>query len=167
MSVTRRIVTGHLADGRSVVLSDAPVPNVRGLPGARFDEVWSVDTAPAQINLAPASEPTSAAPQIARGTGAGNLIRVIDFAPAGAGGQRSPMHRTKTIDYGIVLEGEIVLMLSDGEVLLETGDVVIQRGTDHAWENRSDKPARMAFVLIDAEFDADLARLLEGKAIMP
>jgi quercetin dioxygenase-like cupin family protein len=167
VSATRRIVTGHRADGRSVVLSDASVPNVRTLPGARFDEVWSVDAAPAQVGLAPASEPTSTAPRIARGTGAGNLIRVIDFAPAGAGGRQSPMHRTKTIDYGIVLEGEIVLILSDSEVLLGPGDVVVQRGTDHAWENRSDKPARMAFVLIDAEFDADLARIVEGKALMP
>lgn len=167
MSATRRIVTGHLADGRSVVLSDAPVPHVRALPGARFDEVWAIDAAPAIVRRAPEDEPTSAAPQVARGTGVGNLIRVIDFAPAGAGGQRSPMHRTKTIDYGIVLEGEIVLILSDSEVLLGAGDVVVQRGTDHAWENRSEKPARMAFVLIDAEFDADLAGLVEGKAVMP
>ena len=77
------------------------------------------------------------------------------------------MHRTKTIDYGIVLEGEIALILSDSEVCLKAGDVVVQRGTDHAWENRSDKPARMAFVLLDAEFDADLARLIEGQEIMP
>jgi hypothetical protein len=61
----------------------------------------------------------------------------------------------------------MVLILSDSEVLLRAGDIVIQRGTDHAWENRSDKPAKMAFVLIDAEFAPELARLLEGKAIMP
>ncbi len=95
------------------------------------------------------------------------MIRVIEFAPASAGGRRSPMHRTRTIDYGIVLEGEVVLILSDSEVLLKTGDVVIQRGTDHAWENRSEKPAKMVFVLLDAEFDDELSKLVEGKAIMP
>ena len=166
MSVTRRIVTGHLADGRSVVLSDAPVPHVRSLPGARFDEVWIADGTPAVLGLAPADEPTCAAPQIARGTGTGHVIRVIEFAPGNAGGQRSPMHRTRTLDYGIVLEGEMVLILSDSEVSLSAGEVVVQRGTDHAWENRSAKPAKMAFVLVDAEFDPALSRLVEGKEIM-
>ena len=163
MSATRRIVTGHTPDGRSVVLSDAPVPHVRSLPGARFDEVWSVDSAPAPLGLSPAAEPTSDTPQIARGSGAGNLLRMIDFEP----GMRSPMHRTKTIDYGIVLEGEMVLILSDSEVLLGPGDVVVQRGTDHAWENRSGAPARMAFVLIDAEFDSELSKLVGDQEIMP
>lgn len=166
MSATRRIVTGHAPDGRSIVLEDRPVPHVRSLPGARFDEVWSVESAPAVLGLAPAGEPTSAAAQIALGSGAGNLIRVIDFSPASGGGQRSPMHRTRTIDYGIVLAGEVVLILSDSEVVLKAGDVVIQRGTDHAWENRSAKPAKMVFVLIDAEFDPDLATLIDGEEIM-
>lgn len=165
MSTTRRIVTGHTPDGRSIVLADGPVPHVRSVPGARFDEVWSVASAPAAIGLAPAGEPTSDAPQIAQGSGVGNLIRVIEFARAADGGKRSPMHRTRTIDYGIVLEGEVVLILSDSEVLLKAGDVVIQRGTDHAWENRSDKPAKMAFVLIDAAFDSELSTLVGGQEI--
>jgi len=164
---TRRIVTGHSQDGRSVVLSDAPVPHVRSLPGAQFDEVWSVEEAPAALGRVPAAEPTTDRPQIALGSGAGNVIRVIEFAPADAGGRRSPMHRTKTIDYGIVLEGEIVLILSDSEVNLGPGDVVIQRGTDHAWENRSGRPAKMAFILIDAQFDGELSALLGGAEIMP
>ena len=167
MRTTRRIVTGHTGDGRSVVVSDGPVPHTRSLPGARFDEVWSTDCAPAVLGLSPAGEPTSGGSRIALGSGAGNLIRVIEFLPAGAGGKRSPMHRTKTIDYGIVLEGEIALILSDSEVLLRAGDVVVQRGTDHAWENRSELPAKLAFVLMDAEFDGELAKVLEGKAIMP
>jgi quercetin dioxygenase-like cupin family protein len=140
---------------------------VRSLPGARFDEVWAADNAPAVLGLAPAEEPTSAAPQIARGTGTGNVIRVIEFAPGHAGGLRSPMHRTGTLDYGIVLEGEMVLILSDSEVPLSAGDVVVQRGTDHAWENRSAEPAKMVFVLVDAEFDTTLSRLVAGKEIMP
>ena len=164
---TRRIVTGHLPNGRSVVVSDGPVPNVRNLPGAQFDEVWSVESAPSALGLAPPAEPTTASPQIALGSGSGNLIRVIEFAPARAGGRRSPMHRTKTIDYGIVLEGEVVLILTDSEVALRPGDVVIQRGTDHAWENRSAGPAKMAFILIDAEFDQQLSSLLQDAEIMP
>jgi naringenin degradation protein FdeH len=66
------------------------------------------------------------------------------------------MHRTESVDYGLVLEGEMVLVLPGSDVFLRTGDVVIQRGTDHAWANRSDRPARMAFVLVDGHFSDDL-----------
>jgi quercetin dioxygenase-like cupin family protein len=158
-------VTGHSTDGRSVVISDAPVPHVRSVPGARFDEVWAIDSAPPALGLTPEGEPTSAEMHIAHGTGSGNVVRVIEFAPAGAGGRRSPMHRTRTIDYGIVLEGEVVLILSDSEVSLRAGDVVVQRGTDHAWENRSPHSAKMVFILIDAEFDRGLSALVEGLEI--
>lgn len=61
------------------------------------------------------------------------------------------MHRTKTVDYGIVLEGEVYLVLDKEETLLKAGDVVVQRGTNHAWANRSDRPCRMAFILIDGK----------------
>lgn len=162
---TRRIVTGHLADGRSVVLQDGPVPHVRNLPGARFDEVWSTATVPDALSLAPANEPTSDAPLIGPPEG-GTTIRIIDFAPTGEGGERSPMHRTRSIDYGIVLEGEIILILSDSEVVLRQGDVVIQRATDHAWQNRSAHWARMAFILIGATFDANLEEKFSGQDFM-
>jgi uncharacterized cupin superfamily protein len=66
------------------------------------------------------------------------------------------MHRTKTLDYVVVIEGEVVLLLDDTELTLNKGDVVVQRGTDHAWENRTDKVARMAFFHIDAEFSEEL-----------
>jgi len=66
------------------------------------------------------------------------------------------MHRTKTLDYVVVIEGEVVLVLDDGELVLRKGDVVVQRGADHAWENRSDAIARMAFFHIDAEFTPEL-----------
>ena len=163
---TRRIVTGHAGDGRSIIVQDAPVPHVRTLPGAVFDEVWSTGQAPDPLGLSPLAEPTSAQPIIGPPTG-GSVIRVIDFLPAGAGGVRSPMHRTRSIDYGIVLAGEVVLILSDSETVLREGDVVVQRGTDHAWENRSDQPARMAFVLIDATFDTDLETLIAGQELTP
>ncbi len=75
------------------------------------------------------------------------MLRIVDFAPE----TRSPMHRTSSVDYGMVLEGEIDLELDSGEVKhLSAGDVVVQRGTNHAWVNRSDRWARMAFVLIEA-----------------
>jgi mannose-6-phosphate isomerase-like protein (cupin superfamily) len=70
------------------------------------------------------------------------------------------MHRTKTVDYGIILEGEIWLVLDDSEVLCRQGDVIIQRGTNHAWSNRSEKPCRMLYVLIDGEFEPGLAAQL-------
>lgn len=162
---TRRIVTGHRADGRSVVLQDGAVPHIRNLPGARFDEVWSTGRAPEALSLAPAGEPTSDAPLIGPPAG-GTSVRIIDFAPASEGGARSPMHRTRSIDYGIVLEGEIVLILSYSEVVLHPGDVVIQRATDHAWQNRSNQWAKMAFILIDATFDPALQERLSGTELM-
>jgi quercetin dioxygenase-like cupin family protein len=87
---------------------------------------------------------------------AGHLIRVIDIYPAHMGGKRTLMHRTKTLDYVVVIEGEVVLLLDDSEVVLKQSDVVVQRGTIHAWENRSDRMARIAFFHIDAEFSGEL-----------
>ncbi len=159
---TRRIVTGHAADGRSIVIEDGPIIHVRDLPGAQFDEVWATGAAPEPIALRPLSEPTSAAPAIGPAAG-GSTIRMIHFAPRARGGVASLMHRTRTIDYGIVVEGEMVLILSDSEVDLRPGDIVVQRATDHAWENRSDRDARMVFVLIDAAFDPELEALIGGE----
>jgi len=70
------------------------------------------------------------------------------------------VHRTESIDYGIVLEGEIVLILDDSEVTAHAGDIIVQRGTDHAWANRSDRIARVAFVLVDGEFGDDVLQIL-------
>jgi mannose-6-phosphate isomerase-like protein (cupin superfamily) len=78
---------------------------------------------------------------------------------AGHGGRPAPhplMHRSQTIDYGIILSGEIWLVLDDSEILCKAGDVIVQRGTSHAWSNRSDCPCRIAFVLIDAKFSEEL-----------
>jgi len=85
----------------------------------------------------------------------------------GAAGQRSAMHRTRTIDYGIVLEGEVYLVLEDSEARLQPGDIVVQRGTNHAWDNRSDAPARMAFILLDAEFAPELQASVPFMALVP
>ncbi|MGC4108960.1 MAG: cupin domain-containing protein [Nocardioides sp.] len=163
--VPRRVVTGHTPDGVSVVLSDGPVPVSRELPddGVAFHEIWNTEGAPAPITAVEVDEPTQrtlAVPPPPHGT----KIRINEFKPGylDERGLQSPVHRTASIDYGIVLEGEITLILDDSEVTLGAGDIVIQRGTDHAWANRTDAVAKVLFVLIDAEFDPALAATLPG-----
>lgn len=167
LAVPRRVVTGHDADGRSVVLSDGLVPVHRFMPqdGVGFSEVWQTDAAPAPITAQVALDPTEGAirvPPPARGT----KIRVNEFFPGHVGpeGRQSPVHRTESVDYGIVLEGEIVLILDDGETTLRAGDIVVQRGTDHAWANRTDAVCRVAFVLVSGEFSPELLQTLPPDA---
>ena len=88
----------------------------------------------------------------------GTKIRINEFPP----GVVSPTHRTQSVDYGIVLDGEVVLVLDDSEAVLRAGDVVVQRGTSHRWENRTERAARMAFVLIDGAFTKDLLASLDS-----
>jgi mannose-6-phosphate isomerase-like protein (cupin superfamily) len=165
MTVPRRVVTGHTPDGVSVVLSDGPVPVSRSLPedGVEFHEVWNTEGAPARILAVEPNEPTErtlAVPPPTHGT----KIRVNEFGPGhlDEAGLQSPVHRTASVDYGIVLEGEITLVLDDSEVTLGPGDIVVQRGTDHAWANRGEVPARVVFVLVDGEFDGSLAATIPG-----
>jgi hypothetical protein len=169
MKVARRVVTGHDASGRSVILSDGAPPNVRDKgTGVDFIEIWNTSGAPAPIrSLEP--EPTDGPLQVPPAR-IGSKIRLNDFYPGHirklpprADGRHPMMHRTRSIDYGIVLEGEIYLILDATEVLLTAGDIVVQRGTDHAWENRSDKVARMAFILIGAEFTEELLEKLPSR----
>jgi mannose-6-phosphate isomerase-like protein (cupin superfamily) len=154
----RRVVTGHDEHGTSVVLSDGPPPQhhqMRGAAiGADFYEIWNTTRSVPLLASAEAREPNERDFTIM--PVAGHLLRVIDLYPLQGGGKRTVMHRTKTLDYVLVIEGEAVLILDDAEVALNKGDVVVQRGTDHAWENRSDRVARMAFFHIDAEFSKEL-----------
>jgi mannose-6-phosphate isomerase-like protein (cupin superfamily) len=106
----------------------------------------------------PEGEPTERPFTIMPSTG--HLMRIIDIYPPRMGGQRTVMHRTRTLDYAVVIEGEIVLVLSDSEVVLGPGQVVVQRGTDHAWENRTDAVTRMAFFHIAGEFSEELLAAL-------
>ncbi len=182
----RRIVTGHNAAGQAVILEDAPPPRtarVGGPAGPMFYEVWNTRATPAPIDRAsgePAEDGIILAPPRN-----GTRIRVLDiypddpglgsmsaeqarahFAEVGAAGASSHtggadsrhafMHRTETVDYGIVLQGEIVLILDEGETTVRAGDIVVQRGTNHGWSNRTDKPCRIAFVLIDGRFENGL-----------
>jgi quercetin dioxygenase-like cupin family protein len=155
----RRVVTGHDADGRSVVLDDGGAPRSHTVPGATFHELWNTAATPAPVGPSEPREPTER-PLVTPPDANGTIIRIVDLEP----GSRSPMHRTETIDYGIVLAGEILLVLDDGsETPLAAGDVVVQRGTDHAWVNPGIGPARMAFVLVDGRFTDELKPLLPGE----
>ncbi|MBF4516927.1 cupin domain-containing protein [Flavobacterium sp. ANB] len=180
----RRIVTGHDADGKAIIISDAAPERtymIGGPKGAKFHEVWNTQQSPALIdnNL---EEPQENNLVLGPPKG-GTRIRVIDFPPEGEeirnltkdeankhfksmGGEEASkagqdaahplMHRTETIDYGIVLEGELTLIVDRGERTINAGDIIIQRGTNHAWANRSGKNCRVAFILIDGRFDESL-----------
>ncbi len=182
MRTPRRIVTGHTDDGRSIVLlDDGPGRTTEAEAGILY-ELWATDCSPAPITR-DAPDPSGRPIQI-EPLPYGTVIRVCDFAPDRSSGEAnveggwetdfaaigSPaasswrpglhpgMHRTETVDYGIVLEGEVDLVLEEGEVHLTVGDVVVQRGTSHAWVNRSGRLARMAFVLVDGRFDPGLEK---------
>jgi hypothetical protein len=170
----RRIVTEDDAAGRSRIVEDAPARAVRTVPerpGYRVVNVWRTDAAPAPIA---APDGIQAHAGILPPGNGGSILRIIDFPPEPAdpaerrrriqatfGGMFSDaqhdkrdgahpgMHRTDTVDYAIVLEGEIWAVMDEGETLMRAGDVLVQRGTNHAWANRSAGTARIAFVLLD------------------
>jgi quercetin dioxygenase-like cupin family protein len=167
--MTRRVVTGHDETGKSVVLSDGPPPQHHPMHGpavgADFIEIWNAPQAVPELTSVPGAEPNERDFTIMPPSG--HLLRIIKIYPAKDGGHATPMHRTKTLDYAVVIEGEIVLILDDSEVVLKKGDVSVQRGTDHAWENRTDAPTLMAFFHIDAEFSSELlAKLPQPLALM-
>jgi quercetin dioxygenase-like cupin family protein len=147
----RRIVTGHDASGKSVVLSDAPNPKTLDIGTAAFHEVWITDATPVPIEASetdPTDRPVRTPPPAN-----GVLVRFTEMAP----GAEAPMHRTESVDVGVVLEGETWLLLDDGsETLMRAGDVCVQRGTNHAWANRSDRPVRMVFAMIDGTIGDEL-----------
>ena len=162
--VVRRIVTGHDADGKAVVATDERLTAVSRRIGANITgcEIWSTDRMP--VDNSAAAEAAQRAGFVKRynyvGTGEGTVIRITEWAP----GHARFTHRTETVDYAIVLSGEIDLELEKGEVVhLKTGDVVVQRGTTHTWVNRGTVPAVTAFILIDAnpaEVNGELLRTL-------
>jgi quercetin dioxygenase-like cupin family protein len=144
----RRVVTGHDEKQVAKVLMDSPATNAkRPSPGTVSTLIWSTDSTPAKVPLGTEIEDHGAKILGTAPPKHGSRFAVIDFPP----GNHPHMHRTDTIDYVIVLEGEIEMDMDDSTVKLKAGDVMVQRGTNHAWANRSDKRARVAFVLIDAE----------------
>jgi quercetin dioxygenase-like cupin family protein len=144
----RRVVTGHDANRVAKVLLDAPATNAKR-PGSGLAStlIWSTDSAPARIPVGEDIEDLGARILGSAPPPKGSRFAVIDFLP----GNAAHMHRTETVDYVIVIEGEIEMDMDDSTVKLKQGDVMVQRGTNHAWANRSDRRARVAFVLIDAE----------------
>ncbi len=143
----RRVVTGH--DGQTAkVLIDGPATNAKyPAPGVVSTLIWCTDSSPAKIPVGTVIEDMGARILGTAPPPRGTRFAVIDFPP----GNKPHMHRTETIDYVIVLEGEIEMDMDQSTVKLKAGDVMVQRGTNHAWANRSKARARVAFVLIDAE----------------
>ncbi len=176
----RRVVTGHDKDGKSVFVMDGKAPNVlqmASMPGVALTDLWRTKTSPAsnsgntdaakgKIKLEPPAE--------------GSILRIVEFPPdtkwrksanaakafksIGAGGAPdhasgdAMMHATATVDYIIVLKGEIWAILDKGEKLLKQGDILIQRGTNHSWSVRTKEPCVIAAVLIGARPAGRLAR---------
>jgi hypothetical protein len=169
----RRILTANNADGRSYIAEDGVSPamlTMAGRPGYRNNNLWRTVGAPADRDAADSVlDHQGVMPPVG-----GTVFRIIDIPPDAVDpeerarataavfkqmfgdanhkpDQRHPgMHVTPTVDYAIVLHGELWAIMDDGETLMKAGDVLIQRGTNHAWANRSDSIARIAFILVDA-----------------
>ncbi|HET7764676.1 MAG TPA: cupin domain-containing protein [Burkholderiales bacterium] len=170
--MTRRVVTGHDASGRAVVLFDGESPHrfvLEKAGGLELTEIWETRSSPADNSGAGDAGDHE---RRIEPVGGGSVFRIIVYPPdsarlrtldpdrffhamgaqaASAATRRHPgMHKTDTVDYCVVLSGEIWAVLDEGEVLLRAGDVLVQRGTNHAWSNRTEKPCAIAFVLIAA-----------------
>jgi mannose-6-phosphate isomerase-like protein (cupin superfamily) len=184
----RRVVTGHDDTGKAIILSDdyaTAVKTVPLWPGLVSTDIWKTNASPIVIGKAE-PDPTLG-PRSLHPAPQGTIFRISIVPPEtdeilkldankakavfkGVGnadastldrGARHPlMHRTETVDYAVVLEGEITLLLDDSEAHLKAGDVVIQRGTNHAWSNRSGKPVRMLYILMDGRLDPELASVI-------
>tara|TARA_R110000868_G_scaffold29054_11_gene108118 strand:+ start:2151 stop:2681 length:531 start_codon:yes stop_codon:yes gene_type:complete len=169
----RRVVTGHDENGVATVLSDEQASCVLSRPnrpGVTLTNLWLNDKTPAAMER---SDDPVTGPLILQPPKDGSVFRIVQFDPEdpevlakldgksafaemGAGANivenaRHPfMHRTDSLDYTIVLSGEIYMMMDEEEYLLKAGDTVVQQGTNHAWSNRGTEPCLIAFVLIDA-----------------
>ncbi len=188
----RRVVTGHDAEGNSMVLSDGPAHAIKThplRPNHQSTDVWKTLTSPV-ILRAEESDPTLL-PRTMHPPPNGTIIRISHVAPDsealmsltpeksreiykasgnegastfGQGGRHPLIHRTESIDYAVVLDGEITMVLDKEDVHLKTGDVVIQRGTNHAWSNRSGKIVKMLYILIGGDFAPELEASLAKRA---
>ena len=170
----RRVVTGHDEDGKAIVVADDDATMILerpSRPGVALTNLWQTPKVPAEMN---GPEEALEGEFVLHPPKGGTIFRIVEFWPEdpeqlaridgkeafaamGAShnvveGARHPyMHRTDSVDYAVVIEGEIDMLLDDCEVHLKAGDTVVQRGTNHAWSNRSDAVCRIAFILVDAE----------------
>jgi hypothetical protein len=169
----RRVLTGHDAQGRSTFIADGEAANVKemaSMPGLALTDLWETGGAPASN----AGEKDAAArPVRLEPPKNGTLLRIVEFPPdsawrgsadgraafksIGAGHAQDSassdpmMHRTSTVDYIIVLKGEIYAIMETGEKLLRAGDILVQRGTKHSWSVRTSEPCIIAAVLVNAK----------------
>ena len=151
-AIPRRIVTG-LRDGKSIIEQDEIVSNVsEHFPGLIISDIWSTDSIPAKFEEKVIEN--TAFPNTPKN---GSYFRYVQIPPdkdlgiVALEGQPHPlMHQTDTLDYIIIISGEIYLIVEEEETLLQAGDIVIQRGTNHAWSNRSDSPCIQLAILLDA-----------------
>lgn len=159
----KRVVTGHNDAGKSIFISTNPAPTEKFIQeaGVNLIELWATDTAPAPILAIEKNEPTQRSLQIPPEP-LGTKARIIEYLPGHVDeqGLQSPMHRTETVDLGIILEGEVVLILEGVEETLRAGDTFIQRGTNHAWANRSEHTCRMICFIVDGSFQPELLKTL-------
>lgn len=140
----RRVVTGHDANGRAKVAIDEVSKNViSSRPGASACVIWTTEDFPVD-NTGDADTSTR---KVGTTLANGCVFRVVEFAP----GVSARNHRTDSIDFAVVMSGEIDMQLDDSEVHLKAGDVLVQRGTIHNWVNRGREPCQIAFVLVDAK----------------
>jgi hypothetical protein len=168
----RRIVTGHNAAGKSIIMQDGMATSILELPaapGLRVTDLWETTNSPADLSndADPVARPVHLEP-----AATGTICRIVEFPPDAVmskGGDprkmfdslgashtmdkssKTPgMLRTASVDYAIVLSGEVWAVMDEGETCMKAGDVLIQRGTNHAWSNRASEPARIAFILVGA-----------------
>lgn len=152
----RRIVTGHNADGKAIVERDEIIIGyVTPTGDAGLTAMWATDAFPCDN-----TDPRDGRDLIhGLVSPSGSVLRFVDMLPH----SRSPFHRTTSLDYGIVVSGEVHLELDDGLlVLMKQGDVVMQRGTIHAWVNQGDTPCTIVFVLLGAQ-----PVVIDGKPLEP
>lgn len=176
----RRVITGHDGNGKAVVVHDSAAENILqrpNRPGVTLTNLWQTDSVPTRYD---GPEETVDGPFVLHPPEGGTVFRVVEFEPEdpevlktldgreafaemGAAeniveNARHPfMHRTDSVDYAIILSGEITMLLDDSEVHLRAGDVLVQRGTNHAWSNRGSETCLIAFVLVDAEKESGKA----------
>lgn len=147
MTPVRRVVTGHDANGVAISLQDDAIVKVKHGKSGVLTHLWNTKATPADIRIGTDIDDPGAEPHVTAPPANGSRFVIIDYPPGNSG----TMHRTETLDYVIVLEGEIDMDMDDSSVHLKAGDTLIQRGTNHAWMNRSNANCRVAFVLVDAE----------------
>lgn len=152
----RRVITGEKA-GRSVIIKDSSVNHFEPIPGLVISDVWVTDTMPVDLSKQIKPENTIFPNTPKNGT----YFRYIFIPPDSEVKHHYPkaepnkphplMHRTGTLEYVIILSGELYLILDETETLLKSGDIVVQLGSNHAWSNRSDKPCVQIAILLDAK----------------